>query len=239
LALLAAIGFEADRARIHSSASTPLSVASNAPPSNAHEATVPAAANTIEDRPGNNDQATPEAQFKAALADFDRAVAAKDAASLKLRVLPEFQRIARAGGARAIDAEGYVASAIPKALRRMTPWPAIGCGVDLPDAGTAVRSGAFVACGVLDPPKLQWVQFSWPEFPAQARQAGLRDGVAMLTLTVDQQGSVVGARSRMQSDLYGFAEAAMQAASKWKTTVPRSAGKPVRTQFSADVPFSP
>jgi serine/threonine-protein kinase len=239
LALLAGIGFEADRARIHSSTSTPLSVASNAPPSNAHEATVPAGANTIEDRPANNDQATPEAQFKAALADFDRAVAAKDAASLKLRVLPEFQRIARTGGARAIDAEGYVSSAIPKALRRMTPWPPIGCGVDLPDAATAVRSGAFVACGVLDPPKLQWVQFSWPEFPAQARQAGLRDGVAMLTLTVDQQGVVVEARSRMQSDLYGFAEAAMQAASKWKTTVPRSAGKPVRTQFSADIPFSP
>jgi len=239
LALLAAIGFEADRARIHSSTSTRLSVASNAPPSNAQDAAVPAVANTIEDRPGNNDQATPEAQFKVALADFDQAIATKDAASLKLRVLPEFQRIARAGGARAIDAEGYVSSAIPKALRRMTPWPPIGCGVDLPDAGTAVRSGAFVACGVLDPPKLQWVQFSWPEFPAQARQAGLRDGVAMLTLTVDQQGVVVEARSRMQSDLYGFAEAAMQAASKWKTTVPRSAGKPVRTQFSADVPFSP
>jgi len=237
LALLAGIGFETNRARIHSSASTPLSVASNAPPSNAHE--VPTAATIIEERPGNNDQPTPEAQFKTALADFDQAVAAKDVASLKLRVLPEFQRIARAGGTRAIDAEAYVSSAIPKALRRMTPWPPIGCGVDLPDAGTAVRSGAFVACGVLDPPKLQWVQFSWPEFPAQARQAGLRDGVAMLTLTVDQQGAVVGAQSRMQSDLYGFAEAAIQAASKWKTTVPRSAGRPVRTQFSADISFGP
>jgi len=232
LAVLAGIGFEARRTKV---ANTP--VASIAPALNAREA-VPAVGNVIEDWRAGNEQKSPDAQFNAAVAQFKQAVAAKDAASLKLRVLPGFQRIAREGGARASDAQGYVSSAIPQALRLMTPWPQISCGVDAPDPGTVVQSGHFVACGVLDPPKLQWVQFSWPEFPAQARQAGLSDGVAMLSLTVDQRGIVIAARSRAP-DLYGFAEAAMQAASKWKTTVPRSAGRPVRTQFSADVPFSP
>jgi outer membrane biosynthesis protein TonB len=204
---------------------------------NTHEA-VPAAGNVIEDRRPGNEETSPDAQFNAVVAQFNRAVAAKDAASLKLRVLPGFQRIVLEGRARASDAQRYVSSAIPQALRRMTPWPQISCGVDAPDPGAVVQSGAFVACGVLDPPKLQWVQFSWPEFPAQARQAGLSDGVAMLSLTVDQRGVVVAARSRVP-DLYGFAEAAMQSASKWKTTVPRSEGKAVRTQFSADIPFSP
>jgi outer membrane biosynthesis protein TonB len=211
-------------------------VASLAPALNAREA-VPAG-NVIEDRRAGNEQTSPDVQFNAAVAQFNQAVAAKDAAFLKLVVLPQFQRIARDGGPRASDAQGYVSSAIPQALRRMTPWPQINCGVDAPDPGTVVQSGPFVACGVLDPPKLRWVQFSWPEFPAQARQAGLSDGVAMLSLTVDQRGVVIAARSRVL-DLYGFAEVAMQAASKWKTTVPRSAGKPVRTQFSADIPFSP
>jgi predicted Ser/Thr protein kinase len=232
LAVLAGIGFEARRTQV---TNTP--VASIASALNAHEA-VPAAGNVIEDRRADDEQTSPEAQFNAAVAQFKQAVAAKDAASLKLRVLPGFQRIAREGGARASDAQKYASSAIPQALRRMTPWPQISCGVDAPDPGTVVQSVRFVACGVLDPPKLQWVQFSWPEFPVQARQAGLSDGVAMLSLTVDQRGVVVAARSRVP-DLYGFAEAAMQAASKWKTTLPRSAGKPVRTQFSVDVPFSP
>jgi TonB family protein len=155
-----------------------------------------------------------------------------------LRVKPEFQLIAQGGGPRAKDAAAYVSSAIPMALRGMTPWPAIGCGVDVPDPETDVQSGAFAACGVLDPPKIQWLHFSWPEFPAGARQAGVDNGVAMLSLTVDQRGAVVKARSRVAPDPYGFADSAIEAASKWKTTAPRAAGKPVRTQFSVDVPFS-
>jgi hypothetical protein len=142
LAALAGIGFEARRVKV---ANTP--VASIAPALNAHQA-VPSAGNVIEDRRAGNEQTSPDAQFNAALAQFNQAVAAKDAAALKLVVLPGFQRIAREGGARANDAQGYVSSAIPQALRRMTPWPQISCGVDAPDPGTVVQSGPFVACGV-------------------------------------------------------------------------------------------
>jgi hypothetical protein len=85
---------------------------------------------------------------------------------------------------------------------------------------------------------LQWVQFSWPEFPTQAQQAGLDNGLAMLSLTVDQRGAVVGAWSRVQPDAYGFAPSAMQTALKWKTTVPRVGGHPMETQISIDVRFS-
>lgn len=60
----------------------------------------------------------------------------------------------------------------------------------------------------------------------------------MLSLTVDQRGAVVGAWSRVPPDSFGFASSAMQAALKWKTTVPRAAGNAVETQLSVDVPFS-
>ena len=231
LTVLAGIVLEANRVRVRSSANAALPVASNAPePSPNVPSAVPAAVSV--------ETSTPDAQFNAARAGFNRAVAAKDAASLRSRIRSEFQQIAQGGGPRAKDAAAYVSSAIPAALRSMTRWPAINCGVEAPAPGTDFRSSAFVACGVLDPPKLQWVRFSWPEFPARARQAGLDNGVAMLSLTVDQRGAVVEAHSRVEPDPYGFADSAIQAASAWKTTVPRSAANPVRTQFSVDVPFN-
>lgn len=235
LTLLAGIALEANRARRHFHAQAALPVPSNAaePVSNA-----PAAVNAGEEQPASVEKLTPDAQFNVAVARFHQAVGAKDAAGLKLRVRLEFQQIAQGSGPRAKDAAAYVSSAIPIALRGMTPWPAIGCGVGVPDSRTDVRSGVFVACGVLDPPKVQWVHFSWPEFPVPARQVGLDNGLAMLSVTVDQRGVVVEAHSRVRPDSYGFAESAMQAARKWRTTVPREAGEPVRTQFSVDVPFS-
>ena len=231
LAVLAGIGLEANRLRVHYRTNKSPSVASNA------QEVVPAAVNAIEDRPASPEKVTPDAQFNGALAHFHRAVVAKDAGSLKLLVRPEFQRIAQEGGPRAKDAAAYVSSAIPIALRGMTPWPEIRCGGE-PDRETHLQLSSFVDCAELDPPKLRWVHFSWPEFPQPARQAGLDNGLAMLSLTVDQRGAVVGAWSRVQPDSFGFASSAMKAALTWKTTVPSSAGNPVETQLSVDVPFS-
>jgi hypothetical protein len=231
LAVLAGIGLEANRVRVHYRTNTSLPVAPNA------QEAVPAAVNAIEDGPASPEKLTPDAQFNAALAHFHRAVMAKDAGSLKLLVRPEFQRIAQEGGPRAKDAAAYVSSAIPIALRGMTPWPQIRCGGE-PDRETALQLSSFVDCAWLDPPKPQWVQFSWPEFPPQARQAGLDNGLAMLSLTVDQDGAVVGAWSRVKPDSFGFTSSAMKAALKWKTTVPHATGNPVETQLSVDVPFS-
>jgi hypothetical protein len=239
LAVLAVIGWEATRHRGHFSPNTSLPVTSSTPePLSKPPEAVPAEASAIKERPASDNKPTSDVQFNTALAHFNQAVEAKDAASLKLRVLPEFQQIAEEKGPRASDAEGYVSSAIPKALRSMTPRPPIGCGPDLPDPETDVRSSAFAACWALDPPKLQWVQFSWPDFPARARQVGLGTGLAMLSLTVDQRGAVIGAWSRVKPDPYGFASSALQAALKWRTTVPRAYGKAVGTQLSVDVPFS-
>jgi serine/threonine protein kinase len=231
LAVLTGIGLEANRVRVRHRTNTSLPVVSNA------QETVLAAVNATEDRPASPEKLTPEAQFNAALAHFHRAVVAKDAGTLKLLVRPEFQRIAQEGGPRAKDAAAYVSSAIPIALRGMTPWPQIRCGGE-PDRETALQLRSFVDCAWLDPPKPQWVQFSWPEFPKQARQAGLDNGLAMLSLTVDQEGAVVGAWSRVKPDSFGFTSSAMKAALKWKTTVPRATGNPVETQLSVDVPFS-
>ena len=231
LAVLAGIGLEANRVRVHYRTNRSLPVAPNA------QEAVPAAVKAIEDRPASPEKLTPDAQFNAALAHFHRAVMAKDAGSLKLLVRPEFQQIAQEGGPRAKDAAAYVSSAIPIALRGMTPWPQIRCGGE-PDREIALQLSSFVDCAWLDPPKLQWVQFSWPEFPSQARQAGLDNGLAMLSLTVDQEGAIVGAWSRVKPDSFGFTSSAMKAALKWKTTVPHATGNPVETQLSVDVPFS-
>jgi len=231
LAVLAGVGLEANRVRVHYRTNRSLPVAPNA------QEAVPAAVNAIEDGPASPEKLTPDAQFNAALAHFHRAVMAKDAGSLKLLVRPEFQQIAQEGGPRAKDAAAYVSSAIPIALRGMTPWPQIRCGGE-PDRETALQLNSFVDCAWLDAPKPQWVQFSWPEFPSQARQAGLDNGLAMLSLTVDQDGAVVGAWSRVKPDSFGFTSSAMKAALKWKTTVPHATGNPVETQLSVDVPFS-
>ena len=249
--IIVTIGLEASRLRLHSSGSKPVSEASDsvmpakpAPMVSAQAVSSPSFSSetgSIGGPPSGAERSAPEAQFEAAVAEFNRAVAAKDAAALKSHVLPEFQRIAQRAGPRAKDAAAYVSSAIPKALRIVTRWPEIGCGADVPnpgsDPGSDAQAGLFAACGELDPPNPQWVQFSWPEFPAQARQAGLGNGVALLSVTVDQRGSVIAARSRVPSDPFGFTDAAIQAALKWKTTTPRAGGMPVRTQFSVDVPF--
>jgi serine/threonine protein kinase len=231
LAVLAGVGLEANRVRVHYRTNTSL------PASPSAQEPVPAAVNAIGDQPASPEKLTPDAQFNAALAHFHRAVMAKDAGSLKLLVRPEFQQIAQEGGPRAKDAAAYVSSAIPIALRGMTPWPQIRCGGE-PDRETALQLNSFVDCAWLDAPKPQWVQFSWPEFPSQARQAGLDNGLAMLSLTVDQDGAVVGAWSRVKPDSFGFTSSAMKAALKWKTTVPHATGNPVETQLSVDVPFS-
>jgi eukaryotic-like serine/threonine-protein kinase len=239
LIVLAGIALKAHRVRLHGPDTPPPATASSesrpaliAPEPN------PAAQKPVEATAAIDNGPRAEARFDAAQAHFRQAVAAKDAASLKSQVWLEFQQIAQEGGPRAKDAERYISTAIPTALRNMTPWPRIGCGVGLPDRDADVQSGSFVACGVLDAPKLQWVQFSWPEFPERARQAGLANGVAMLTLTVNQEGNIARARSRVPPDAFGFAAAAIQAATKWKTSVPLAGGKAVRTQFSVDIPFS-
>jgi serine/threonine protein kinase len=223
IALLIGIGFAVNRARVHSASNSASNAADEAP--------------RAADAAPADDPAVAEAQFQAAVSQFHQAVAAKDADGLRNRVWPQFQQIAQGNSKQAGEAARYAASLVPAALHSLTPTPRIGCGVDAPAAGTDVRSGAFAACGVLDPPKIQWVEFSWPEFPAQAFQAGVTSGVAMLALTVDERGAVVQALSRANPDPYGFTDAAIEKASQWRTTVPRSAGRPARTQIFVDVPF--
>jgi TonB family protein len=59
----------------------------------------------------------------------------------------------------------------------------------------------------------------------------------MLTVTVDENGNVVDARSRGKADSYGFTDAAVSASRQWRTNSPRMQGRPVKTEFSVDVRF--
>lgn len=176
--------------------------------------------------------------FDNAVSDYKRFLEARDVNSVKNIVLPKFQAIADGGGAHATDAGQYVRVLIPAAIQQLVPHPVIGCSEVPATLRPSIRAGDLVACGLLDSPRLQWSQFAWPEFPIRARQAGQTKGIAMLTLTVDENGNVVDAKPRGPRDAYGFDDAAIAAARQWKTNSPRVQSKPVRTQFSVDVSFS-
>lgn len=60
----------------------------------------------------------------------------------------------------------------------------------------------------------------------------------MLSLTVDENGSVIAVKPRGAADALGFSEAAASAARQWRTNPPRVQGKPVRTEFAVDIPFT-
>jgi TonB family protein len=200
---------------------------------------IPSMIKQIEDRQTAADALSrANAQFEDAANRYNQALAAKDSAALRSKILPAFQAIARSGGPKASEADRYVSSVIPEAIRNLTPWPAVGCAAMPQGLEQTVKPGELVACGLLDSPKLKWAQFSWPPFPTQARLAGLDKGVAMLSLTVDENGNVIDARPRGPKDAQGFTDAALSAAKEWKTTAPRAQGKPVRTQFSVDVSFA-
>ena len=175
--------------------------------------------------------------FDNAVREYKKFFEGRDEQSLKRIALPRFQGIVQGGGMHSADARQYVENLIPAALREFNPFPAIGCAELPPGLAPSVKSGELVACGLLDAPRLKWVQFSWPEFPTRARQAGQLKGTAMLTLTVDENGNVIDAKPRGRSDAYGFVDAAVQAAKTWKTNSPRAQNRPVRTQFSVDVAF--
>jgi len=176
--------------------------------------------------------------FDSAVADYKRFLAARDTNSLKSLALPRFQSLAQGGGPQSTEARQYVDTLIPAALRQLAPFPAIGCAEVPQGLGPSVKAGDLVACGLLDAPRLKWAQFNWPDFPSRAKQAGQTKGMAMLTLTVDEKGNILEAKLRGGSDKFGFADAAIAAAQGWKTNAPRVQGKPVRTQFSVDVPFN-
>jgi len=175
--------------------------------------------------------------FENAVRDYKRFLDARDTASLKNVSLPKFQAIAEGGSAHAADARQYVENLIPASIRQLAPYPQIGCAQVPAGLEPSIKAGELVACGLLDQPRLKWLQFTWPEFPSAARQAGQTKGVAMLILTVDENGNVTEARPRGRQDAYGFADAAITAAQAWKTNPPKAQGKGVRTQFSVDVAF--
>src|SRR5262249_23200116 len=133
---------------------------------------IPAALKDFDVRAAKASDAADAARFNDAVAHFRRAVEAHDTPALGSAVLQEFQTIAAAGGPRAAEANRYVSSLIPAAIHEARPWPVIGCPASAMGLSPTIKPGDLVSCGMLDAPKLKWVQFAWPEFPARARQAG-------------------------------------------------------------------
>lgn len=200
---------------------------------------IPAALKDFDVRAAKASDAADAARFNDAVAHFRRAVEARDTPALGSAVLQEFQTIAAAGGPRAAEAHRYVSSLIPAAIHEARPWPVIGCPASAMGLSPTIKPGDLVACGMLDAPKLKWVQFAWPEFPPRAREAGQSSGLAMLSIAVDEDGKVTDVRPRGAKDSYGFVDAALSAARQWKTSPPRAQGKSVKTSFAVDISFAP
>ncbi len=200
---------------------------------------IPAALKEMESRAAKAKlEAAEAARFSELVDHFKQAVEARDNNALKTRVLGEFQKLAQAGGPKAAEAAKYATVLVPAAIRDTAPWPVIGCPASPGGLSPSIKPGDLVACGLLDPPKVQWTQFSWPDFPGRARQAGQAKGIAMLSVTVDENGDVIDAKPRGKADAYGFSDTAAAAAHQWKTNPPRVQGKRVKTEFSVDVLFN-
>lgn len=79
---------------------------------------IPKAQKEIEDRLANAESAaTANAAYEAAVKQYDQAAATLNTSMLRSRVLPEFQQIAGSGGPRAPEAQRYVNTLIPAALK--------------------------------------------------------------------------------------------------------------------------
>ncbi len=80
---------------------------------------IPKAQRDIEDRLAVADSnSAPNAAYMKAVAEYNRAVATQNAATLRDRVLPAFRQTAQSGGVRAKEARRYADVLIPAALKK-------------------------------------------------------------------------------------------------------------------------
>ena len=181
-----------------------------------------------------------KAAFDAAVLRFNQAEQKKDVDALN-RLIPEFQKIASGTGLYRVAAAQYVSSTIPAAIQtaRQTAGkvtvPALTCGPG--KGGPEIPSaGGTVSCAQLDStPPLQWVGFATVDFPDEAKQPGKLPYTLTVIVTVEANGSVkVDKDGNPDKD---FFKKVKDASKHWKTTEPKSHGKPVSVRFPLTITF--
>jgi serine/threonine protein kinase len=180
------------------------------------------------------------AAFDAAVLRFNQAQQKKDADALT-HLIPEFQKIANGTGNFKVAAAQYVSTAIPNAIQELTqtsgkvPLAPISCGPGRTVQELPSVSGS-VTCAQLDAnPPLEWIGVPMVDFPDVANQPGKLPYSLNIIITVEPNGDVkIDKDGNPDKD---FFQKVKDASRHWKTTLPKSEGKPVTVRFPLTITF--
>ncbi|HYL63292.1 MAG TPA: protein kinase [Candidatus Methylomirabilis sp.] len=181
------------------------------------------------------------AALETAIGDFTRAVSRKDIDGLKGPVLQEFQKIANGNGPHKLAAAQYVTATIPKEIDRLRKTagkveiPALTCGPGKAVGPPVPSASGAVTCAQLDAP-LQWAEIATVDFPDEAKQPGKLPYTLTVFVTAEQNGSVKIDKDTPNADK-DFLKKVKDASKHWKTSVPKSQGKPVSVRFPLMITF--
>ncbi|MGB2638353.1 MAG: protein kinase [Candidatus Acidiferrum sp.] len=187
------------------------------------------------------EKSSDKADFEAAVAHFEQAKQRRDIGQLNHAVTQEFQKLANGNGIYREQAALYVKTTIPNAIQAMTKSsgkqivPALSCGPSR--AAQQVPSvGGAVSCGELDANSpLEWVGIPMVDFPESANKPGKLPYSLTVMVTVEPNGNVkVDKEGNSDKD---FFKKVKDASKHWKTTAPKSGGKPVSVRFPLTITF--
>ncbi len=188
-----------------------------------------------------SEKSVDRAAFDTAVQHFEQAKQNKDTELLSHGVSREFQKIASGNGIYRENAALYVKTTIPNAIEalrqtgRKLVLPPLSCGAGRGGAETSV--GGSVSCSQLDgDAPLQWVGLPMVEFPESAKQSGRLPYALTVLVTVEPNGDVkIDKTGNPDED---FFQKVKDSSRHWKTTPPKSGGKPVTVRFQITIKFS-
>jgi serine/threonine-protein kinase len=182
-----------------------------------------------------------KAAFDAAVVHFQQAKQRGDTQLLSHGVSQEFQKIASGAGIYREQAALYVKTTIPNEIQTLTKssgklvMPALSCGPGR-TAPQVPSVGGAVSCAQLDGnAPLQWVGVPMVDFPDVAKQTGKLPYSLTVMVTVEPNGNVkIDKEGNADKD---FFKKVKDASKHWKTTAPKSNGKPVTVRFPLTITF--
>ncbi|MGC2672661.1 MAG: protein kinase [Candidatus Acidiferrum sp.] len=187
------------------------------------------------------EKSSDKSAFDAAVAHFEQAKQRGDVGQLNHGVSQEFQKIAGGSGIYREQAALYVKTTIPNTIQGLTKsvgklvLPALTCGPG--HAAPAIPSvGGAVSCAQLDAgAPLEWVGIPMVDFPDEAKKPGKLPYTITVLVTVEPNGNVkVDKEGNSDKE---FFKKIKDASKHWKTTAPKSGGKPVTVRFPLTITF--
>jgi len=182
-----------------------------------------------------------KAAFETAQQHFEQAKQRKDVEALNHGVSQEFLKIANGSGIFRDQAALYVKTTIPNAIQALTQTagklvlPALSCGPGR-GAAEAPSVAGYVSCAKLDASApLEWVGTPMVDFPDVANKPGKLPYSFTVMVTVEPSGNVkIDKEGDADKD---FFKKVKDASKHWKTTAPKSDGKPVTVRFPLRITF--